>query len=315
MLGLWGCLYGEDGSGGLVASSWGFPRVRKLWVSSEDSGGTHTALLCGSPQVCKPHVSSEDGGGDLAASSWISLAFANSVSPARTAVVLTLPLLAYAGCPGSDNGSGVLTVSLLPLMMDLGSGVGDSPVRTAVGFSSPRSGVSLTFANRVCPARTVVVLTPPLLAYGCCAWVCSRTCRQRRRQWSSRRLTLCFLWPVVATMGLLLSSLLLGRCRWVAIVILVIGTLFSSWQVLTGAGYLLRGVRWSVVGTGRWVLTCTWYPFFSFLLIAVGCCSRCCSRHPFPGEGEVVVWWWKVVEFRLFVEFKPREFCHMTPLI
>jgi hypothetical protein len=314
MLGLWGCPYGKDGGGGLVASSWGFPRVHKLWVSSEDGGGTHATSLCGSPRVCKPHVSSEDGGGDLAASSWISLAFANGVGPARTAVVLTLPLLAYAGCPGSDNGGGVLTASLLPLVMDLGSGVGDSPVRTAVGCSSPRSGVSLAFANRVCPVRMAVVLTPPLLTYGCCAWVCSRTCRQRRRRWSSRRLALCFSWPVVATMGLLPSSSPSGRRRQVAVVILVVGTLFSSWRALAGAGYLLRGVRWSVVGTGRWVLTCTGYLFFSFLLIAVGCCSRCRSRHPFPGEGEVVVWWWKVVEFRLFVEFKPREFRHMTPL-
>ena len=100
------------------------------------------------------------------------------------------------GCAGSDNSGGVLTASLLPLMMDLASRVGDGPVRTAVGFSSPHSGVSLWFANCVCPVRTVVVLTPPLLAYGCCGWVCSRVCRQRRRWQSSHCLILCFSWPV-----------------------------------------------------------------------------------------------------------------------
>ena len=128
-LGCDGCLYGEDGGSGLAASSWGFP-----WV-------------------CKLRVSSKDGGGVLAA-------------------------------------------SLSPLVMDLGSGVGDGPVRMAVGFSSPRSGVSLAFANRVYPARMAVVLTPPLLAYGCCGWVCSSVCRQRQRWWSSRHLALCFSWPV-----------------------------------------------------------------------------------------------------------------------
>ena len=71
----------------------------------------------------------------------VSLAFANGVSPARVAVVLTPPLLAYARCAGSNNGGGVLAALLLPLVMDPGSRVGDSPVRTAVGFSSPHSGV------------------------------------------------------------------------------------------------------------------------------------------------------------------------------
>ena len=30
------------------------------------------------------------------------------------------------------------------------------------------------------------------------------------------------------------------------------------------------------------------------------------------GQGEVVVWWKEVVEFRLLIEFEPREFRHMT---
>ena len=37
--------------------------------------------------------------------------------------------------------------------------------------SPPRRAVSLAFANGVGPARTAVVLTPPLLAYSCCGWV------------------------------------------------------------------------------------------------------------------------------------------------
>ena len=138
------------------------------------------------------------GVGGVTALSCVSLGFANSMDPARVAVVVSPPRCGFPsrsqtacvqrrrqwcshrrcwptaavagliqGCAGSDDSGGVLAASLLPLVMDLGSRVGDSPVRTAVGFSLPRSGVSLVFANRVCPARTVVVLTPPLLAYGC----------------------------------------------------------------------------------------------------------------------------------------------------
>jgi len=44
----------------------------------------------------------------------------------------------------SDNSSGVLTMSLSALLVALGLGVGDDPVRTAVGFSSPHSGVPLS---------------------------------------------------------------------------------------------------------------------------------------------------------------------------
>ena len=163
------------------------------------------------------------GVGGVTAPSCVSLGFANSVDPARAAVVVSPPRCGFPshsqtvcvqrgrrwcsrrlcwptaavaglirGCAGSDDSGGVLAASLLPLVMDLGSGVGDGPVRTAVGFSSPRSGVSLTFANRMCPARTAVVLTPPLLAYSCCGWVCSSVCRQRQWRWSSCRLALCF---------------------------------------------------------------------------------------------------------------------------
>ena len=163
------------------------------------------------------------GMGGVTAPSCVSLGFANSVDPAGAAVVVSPPHCGFPsrsqtvcvqrgrrwcsrrlcwptaavaglirGCAGSNDSGGVLAASLLHLVMDLGSGVGDSPVRTAVGFSSPRSGVSLAFANRMCPARTAVVLTPPLLAYGCCGWVCSSVCRQRQQQWSSRHLALCF---------------------------------------------------------------------------------------------------------------------------
>jgi len=93
-------------------------------------------------------------------------------------------------------------------------------------------------------------------------------------------------------MGLFPSLSLSGYCCHVVIVILVLGTLFSSWRALAGAGYLLKGVRWSVVGIGRWVLTSTWHPSFSFLLIAIGCCSRCCGHRTCPrarGGGGVVV--------------------------
>ena len=34
----------------------------------------------------------------------------------------------------------------------------------------------------------------------------------------------------------------------------------------------------------------------------------------FRGGGVVVVWWWEVVEFRMLVEFEPREFRHMMLL-
>jgi len=215
----------------------------------------------------------------------VSLAFANGVGPARTAVVLTPPLLAYAGCAGSDNGGGVLAASLLPLVMDLGSGVGDGPVRTAVGFSSPRSGVSLAFANRVCPARTAVVLAPPLLAYGCCGWVFFRGCAgsegggghlaaSRSASRSQRG------GPVVVAIGSSPS----GRRRRVVVVIPVIGTLFSSWRALAGAGYLLRG--WG----GQWLWLAGGYSpvgTFSFpspfVAAGGGCCSHCRGRRCFPG--------------------------------
>jgi len=68
--------------------------------------------------------------------------------------------------------------------------------------------------------------------------------------------------PVIVAVGLSSGC----RCR-VAVVILVIGTLFSSWRALAGAGYLLRGGEMgSVAGVGRWVLTCTWYPSFTLPL-------------------------------------------------
>jgi len=87
----------------------------------------------------------------------------------------------------------------------------------------------------------------------------------------------------VATMGLFPSSSPSGCRRRAVVVILVIGTLFSSWRALAGAGYLSRGM-WSVVGVvGRWVLTCTWYPFFSLLLVAIGCCSRRRVHRTCPG--------------------------------
>jgi hypothetical protein len=210
------------------------------------------------------------------------------------------------GCAGSDDGGGVLAALLLPLVMDLASGVGDGPVRTAVGFLSPRSGVSFAFANCVCPARTAVVLTPPLLAYGCCGWVCLRVCRQRQQWWSSRRLALCFL------LGLFLSSPS-GRCRRVVVVILVIGTLFSSWRALAGAGYLLRG--WG----GQWLWLAGGYHFLSlsfcgwwWWLVVIAIVTAIVVLR---GEGGVVVWWEEMVEFRMLVEFKLREFSHMTSLM
>ena len=186
------------------------------------------------------------GMGGVTAPPRVSLGFANGVDPAQAAVVVLPPRCGFPlrsqtacvqrgqwwcsrclcwpmaavtglvrGCAGSDDGGGVLAMSLLPLVMDLASGVGDGPVRTAVGFSSPRSGVSLAFANCVCPARTAVVLmpprcglplvfangagpartavvlTPPLLAYGWCGWASSGMCRQRGQRWVSRCLVLC----------------------------------------------------------------------------------------------------------------------------
>ena len=195
-----------------------------------------------SPPRCGVSLVFASGMGGVTAPSCVSLGFANSMDPARAAVVVSPPRCVFPsrsqtvcvqrgrrwcshrlcwptaavaglirGCAGSDDSGGVLAASLLPLVMDLGSGVGDGPVRTAVGLlprrcfpwvcercgSSAGGGgglaaslwVSLAFANRMCPARTVVVLALPLLAYGCCDWACSRLCRQRRRLWGSRRVT------------------------------------------------------------------------------------------------------------------------------
>ena len=154
--------------------------ISLAFASSKDSGGVRAASLCGFPSRSQTACVQRGWRWCLRRLCWPTAAVAGLVQ----------------GCAGSDGGGGVLAAPLLPLVMDLGSGVGDGPVRTAVGFSSPRSGVSLAFANRVYPARTAVVLTPPLLAYGCCGWVCSSVCRQRQRRWSSRRLALCFSRPV-----------------------------------------------------------------------------------------------------------------------
>jgi len=118
--------------------------------------------------------------------------------------------------------------------------------------------------------------------------------------------------PVIVAVGLSSGC----RCR-VAVVILVIGTLFSSWRALAGAGYLLRGWGWSVVVVGRWVLTC-WYLFL--FLSFCGCwwwlvvVANVAAIVVLRGEGGVVVWWKEMVEFRMLVEFEPREFSHMTSL-
>ena len=141
----------------------------------------HPWVLFRSTRHTGGEARTEDGGGHLAASSWVSLAFAsgvggvaapscvslrfaNGVDPARTAVVVSPPR------------RGVF----------LGSANSGRPAKAAVVLTPPRCVVSLAFANRVCPARTAVVLAPPLLAYGCCGWACSRVCRQRRQRWGSR---------------------------------------------------------------------------------------------------------------------------------
>jgi len=92
-LGCGGCLYGEDGNGGLTASLCGFPWVRKLRVSSEDGDGTHAVSLCGFPRVHKLHVSSEDGSGACAASAGLRLPWLGlfeGVQAATTAVGFSL---------------------------------------------------------------------------------------------------------------------------------------------------------------------------------------------------------------------------------
>ena len=87
------------------------------------------------------------------------------------ACCLCWPIAAVVGlvreCAGSDDGGGVLAASLLPLMMDLGSVVGVGPVRTAVGFSPPRSGAPRP---------------------------CRRVCTERGRRWWFRRLVVRFPW-------------------------------------------------------------------------------------------------------------------------
>jgi len=113
-------------------------------------------------------------------------------------------------------------------------------------------------------------------------------------------------------MGLFLSSSPLGRRRQVVIVILVIGTLFSSWRALAGAGYLLRG--WG----GQWLWLAGGYSpvgTFSFPSPFVAGGGGFAAIVVLWGEGVVVVWWKEMVEFRMLVEFEPREFSHMTLLM
>ena len=70
-----------------------------------------------------------------------------------------------------------------------------------------------------------------------------------------------------------------------------------------------------MVVVGRWVLTC-WYLFLS--LSFCGCwwwlvvVAIVAATVVLRGEGGVVVWWKEMVEFRMLVEFEPREFRHMT---
>ena len=72
-----------------------------------------------------------------------------------------------------------------------------------------------------------------------------------------------------------------------------------------------------MVVVGRWVLTC-WYLFLS--LFFCGCwwwlvvVAIVAAIVVLRGEGGVVVWWKEMVEFRMLVEFEPREFSHMTSL-
>ena len=79
----------------------------------------------------------------------------------------------------------------------------------------------------------------------------------------------------------------------------------------------VEGVGWSVVVVGRWVLTC-WYLFLS--LSFCGCwwwlvvVAIVVATVVLWGEGGVVVWWKEMVEFRMLVDFEPREFSHMTSL-
>ena len=137
------------------------------------------------------------------------------------------------GCRPNEDGGGVLAASFWGSTA-LQEGVRRE--RTAVVVSPPRRALSLVFANGVGPARTAVVLTLPLPAYACCGCASSSMCRQRGRRWLPRRLALCF------SLGLFpLSSP--SRCRphRVVVIILVLGTLLSSWRALAGAGYLLRG--------------------------------------------------------------------------
>jgi hypothetical protein len=255
------------------------------------------------------------GVGDLTAPSCISLAFANGVDPARTVVVVSPPrhwippgfqkrwwgfhcsVLGFpprvqrqcgwlyhpiVGFPwvhewhgSSEDGSGALAASSL-----------DSPQfsEMAVGVSPLRSGVSIALPSSTCPARTAVVLAPPLLAYvavpgffrGCAG-----------SEGGSRHL---------ATSHSASRTRRQSPCHRVVVVV-VLGTLFSSWRAFAGAGYLSKGARWSVTGNGRCVLTCflTLFLLLSWLLVLVGCCSRRCVL--FQGKGEVVVWWREVVEF------------------
>jgi len=147
------------------------PVACKCHPPSEDSGGGLAASCGGFPRARKQHGSSKDGGGAHAASAGL-----------------------VRRCAGSDEGGGVLATSLVPLVMDLGSGVGDGPVRTAVGLSSPHPGVPRP-SRRVCAergwrwwCRRLVVQFP---------WRSQTTWVQRGRRWYSRHLC----WPMAAAAG------------------------------------------------------------------------------------------------------------------
>ena len=154
------------------------------------------------------------------------------------------------------------------------------------------------------------MFTLPLLAYTSCGWVSLRVCRQRGRRWSFRRLAFCSSSPAGGgDDGAVPSSSLSGCRHSVVVVILILGTLFSSWRALAGAGYLLRGGMWSVVDiVGR----CTHLHLVPFLFPP----SRSrwllqpLSLWPYVSEGKGR-WWcgrkWLIFE-ALLVEFNRVNF-------
>jgi hypothetical protein len=82
--------------------------------------------------------------------------------------------------------------------------------------------------------------------------------------------------------------------------VMVLGTLFSSWRAHAGAGYLSNGWggQWlGLAGMYSPVLAPFLFLLLLWLLVWLAVAAVIAGVICFRGEWEVVVWWREVVEF------------------